>query len=81
MTGFRSVSLETLHLIRQNLRASLDRVAASLDAGTFHEPGPKGSAPPAQSGRLTLALLDSLDAELRRREPTVRTEETATEND
>lgn len=77
MNGFQSVSPETLHLIRQNLRAGLDRVAASLDDGTFHTCGPKGSAPPSQSGRLTLALLDSLDAELASREQTTTTEEAA----
>jgi hypothetical protein len=77
VNGFQSVSAETLNLIRGNLRAGLDRVAESLTDGTFHTCGPKGSAPPAQSGRLTLALLDSLDAELASREQTTTTEEAA----
>lgn len=55
-------------MVRDNLRAGLDRVAESLADGTFHMCGPKGSAPPSQSGRLTLALLDGLEAEIQRRE-------------
>lgn len=71
MNGFQAASRETLAMVRDNLRAGLDRVAESLADGTFHMCGPKGSAPPAQSGRLTLALLDSLDAELASREEQV----------
>jgi hypothetical protein len=74
VTGFEHASQETLAVLRCNLLAGLDNVAASLAAGTFHVCGPKGSAPPAQSGHLTLALLDGVVAELNRRE-------TAMEND
>lgn len=68
MTGFEHASDATLKTLRDNLLAGLDAVAATVDAGTFHMPGPKGSAPPAQSGHLTLALLDGVEAELAARE-------------
>ncbi|RKR92637.1 hypothetical protein BDK92_7079 [Micromonospora pisi] len=68
--GFEAASTETLHTIRANLLAGLDRVAGHLAAGTFHRVGPKGSAPPAQSGLLTLALLEGVDAELAHRNET-----------
>lgn len=68
--SFRSHSTETLLTIRANLRAGLDKVAGHLDAGTFHDVGDKGKAPPAESGRLTLALLLQVDAELERRRKT-----------
>ena len=55
--GFAAAPTETLRLIRGNLLAGLDRVAATIEAGTFHDVGPKGAAPPAESGNLTLALL------------------------
>ncbi|MCW6008714.1 hypothetical protein K1W54_29835 [Micromonospora sp. CPCC 205371] len=76
MTGFEHTSLATLHTLRRNLLRGLDNVAASLADDTFHRCGPKGSAPPAQSGHLTLALLDGVNAEL-----ATRTEETVMEND
>lgn len=65
--GFTAASTSTLHTIRANLLAGLDRVADHIEAGTFHTVGPKGSAPPSQSGQTTLALLRRLDAELERR--------------
>lgn len=67
MTGFGHASDETLKTLQGNLLAGLDAVAATVAAGTFYTPGPKGSAPPAQSGHLTLALLNGVNAELGRR--------------
>lgn len=67
MTGFADTPTVALEAVRANLLAGLDRVAASLDAGTFTTCGPKGAAPPAQSGHLTLALLGGVDAELETR--------------
>ncbi|MEU3452302.1 hypothetical protein ABZ671_01640 [Micromonospora sp. NPDC006766] len=68
MSGLEAASTATLRVIAGNLRHGLDVVAARIAAGTFHEVGPKGAAPPAQSGQLTLALLDGVAAELTRRE-------------
>lgn len=68
MTGFEQASTETLTVIAGNLHRGLDVVAERIAAGTFHTVGPKGSAPPAQSGHLTLALLDGVQAELARRQ-------------
>lgn len=67
--GFEVASTETLQRIRANLLRGLDRVAAALADGTFDAVGPKGSAPPSQSGNLTLALLAGVDRELERRTP------------
>lgn len=67
MSGFEEASTETLTVIAANLRAGLDVVAEHLAAGTFHAVGPHGAAPPSQSGSLTLALLDGVEAELSRR--------------
>lgn len=75
MSGFATVSTAVLLAIRDNLLTGLDRVAASLDDGTFDVCGPKGAAPPAQSGLLTLGLLDGVDRELAKR-PTVLKEPT-----
>lgn len=68
MTGFEGASTAALQAIERNLHAGLDVVAGHLAAGTFHTCGPKGAAPPSQSGRLTLALLDGVTAELARPE-------------
>lgn len=64
MTGFERASTATLTTIRGNLLRGLDKVAASLDDGTFHTVGPKGEAPPAESGQTTLALLGQINAVL-----------------
>ncbi|PZG16478.1 hypothetical protein C1I95_17370 [Micromonospora craterilacus] len=64
MNGFEGASTETLNTIATNLRRGLDVVADRLAAGTFHQVGPKGAAPPSQSGQLTLALLAGVEAEL-----------------
>lgn len=65
--GFAAAPTSALLAVRRNLLAGLDRVAASLDAGTFTTRRPNGSAPPSESGHLTLALLDGVDRELERR--------------
>ena len=67
MTGFEQASTATLMTIRSNLLSGLDAVAATLADGTFTTVGIKGTAPPSQSGQLTLALLAGVDAELARR--------------
>lgn len=67
VTGFEQAPTETLTVIAGNLRSGLAVVADRIAAGTFHTVGAKGSAPPSQSGQLTLALLDGVQAELARR--------------
>ncbi|WP_341719827.1 hypothetical protein QQG74_09070 [Micromonospora sp. FIMYZ51] len=74
MTGFEAASTETLSAVAANLRRGLDVVASRIAAGTFHEVGPKGAAPPSQSGQLTLLLLTGVEAELARRLPHVPTQ-------
>jgi hypothetical protein len=64
VSGFEHYDTATLKVVRGNLLAGLDLVAASLCDDTFHTVGPKGSAPPSQSGNLTLALLVGVEAEL-----------------
>jgi hypothetical protein len=64
MPGFADASTEALHAVRTNLLAGLDKVAGHLDAGTFDTIPPKKASPPSQSGQLTLALLNAVDAEL-----------------
>lgn len=61
MDGFEQATTATLQTIRGNLLLGLDRVAASLEDGTFRTVGPKGEAPPAESGQTTLALLEQVD--------------------
>jgi hypothetical protein len=68
MTGFEKYNITTLKLIRANLLNGLDIVADTIDKGTFHTVGPKGEAPPSQSGTLTLFLLQGIEAELEQRE-------------
>lgn len=69
MSGFEGTSTETLTVIAGNLRRGLDVVADRIAAGTFHTVGAKGAAPPSQSGQVTLALLDGIQAELAHRNP------------
>ncbi|GAA4439064.1 hypothetical protein [Phytohabitans houttuyneae] len=68
VTGFEGASTAALRTIRSNLLDGLDAVAGHLAAGTFDTCGPRGAAPPSQSGRLTLALLAGVTAELADRE-------------
>lgn len=69
MSGFEQADTEVLRVIRGNLLAGLDRVSDSLTNGTFETVGPKGAAPPSQSGQTTLALLRGVEAELKARQP------------
>lgn len=67
MTGFEQADTETLLIIRGNLLRGLEKVAATIADGTFETVGPKGAAPPSQSGQTTLALLTGIEAELESR--------------
>lgn len=62
--GLTTARSETLLVIRDNLLAGLDRVAEARRDGTYDTPGPKGEAPPRESGCLTLALLGVVNATL-----------------
>jgi hypothetical protein len=63
-TGFDLCTTEELVIVRDNLLRGLDRVAESLDDGTFEAAREKGSAPPAQGGQITLGLLRAVEAEI-----------------
>ena len=67
--GFEEVSTEALLVIQENLFNGLAIVAKHLEAGTFNVAAKDGSAPPAQSGTLTISLLlgveDVLEARIR----------------
>jgi hypothetical protein len=65
--GFENTSTATLKIIRANLLLGLEKVAATIEDGSFHTVGPKGEAPPSQSGTLTLFLLQGIEAELEKR--------------
>jgi len=56
VTGFENTPTPILLGLRLNLLEGLDRVAESIEDGTFLQIGAKGSSP-AQSGQLTLGLL------------------------
>jgi hypothetical protein len=71
MNGLEQASTETLTVIRDNLLRGLDRVAETISDGSFETVGPKGAAPPSQSGQTTLALLAGVDAELEARASSV----------
>lgn len=62
--GLAAASDRTLLQVRQNLLDGLDRVAESIDNGTFDRVGRGGQAPPRESGGLTLALLRAVDRRL-----------------
>jgi hypothetical protein len=68
MSGFADMDTDTLNVLRANLTAGLDKVAAAIDNGTFHTVAAGKSSSPSQAGLLTLALLVGVDAELTRRE-------------
>ncbi|GIM89707.1 hypothetical protein [Paractinoplanes toevensis] len=67
MNGFEQATTETLQAIHGNLLGGLEVVAKTIADGTFNTVGPKGAAPPSQSGQTTLWLLDGVEAELERR--------------
>jgi hypothetical protein len=64
MRQFEQYDTETLEIIKGNLLRGLDRIAETLDNGTFHTPREKGSAPPSQGGFITLGLLQGIQEEL-----------------
>jgi hypothetical protein len=67
VNGFEQADTAVLLTIRGNLLGGLDRVAETIADGSFETVGPKGAAPPSQSGQTTLMLLAGLEAELARR--------------
>ncbi|MEU1763332.1 hypothetical protein [Micromonospora sp. NPDC005652] len=66
-TGLAGTPAPALEAIRLNLHQGLRLVLAHRDAGTLHRVGPKGAAPPIESGALTLSLLIAVDEELAHR--------------
>jgi hypothetical protein len=66
--AFADQPTEVLLALRSNLRRGLDLVAGHAAAGTLHAIPPGGSTPPAQSGWLTLVLLEQVEAELAARD-------------
>jgi hypothetical protein len=64
VTGIQAASTATLETIRGNLLQGLDLIADHIAAGTFHDVGAKGKAPPSQSGQITLWLYYAVTAEL-----------------
>lgn len=67
MPVFETYPTPVLRAVEENLLRGLDRVAESLDAGTFFLVGPGGKAAPCESGNITLGLLNAVRAELARR--------------
>ena len=65
--GFEDVETEALLTIQQNLLKGLSVVAKHLEAGTFDVSAKEGSAPPSESGYLTLVLLLGVEDELESR--------------
>lgn len=64
MIGFERYSDETLLRTQENLLKGLTKVSESITDGTKDVVGPKGEAPPMQSGQLTLMLLKEVSLEL-----------------
>ena len=63
VTGFEKYPTGILLGLRENLLQGLERVAHTIENGTFHTIGEKGSSP-AQAGCLTLALLNRVQETL-----------------
>lgn len=72
MTGFEQHPTDVLLTTRARLLKGLNRVAETIQDGTFHTVGHKGQAPPSQSGQLTRIFLEEIDAELARRKETTQ---------
>jgi len=64
MRPFEPYETEVLEIIKGNLLRGLDRVAESLDDGTFTKSHSKGSAPISETGFVTLGLLQGIQEEL-----------------
>lgn len=64
---FSTTPTKTLLVTWANLKKGFDKVAKSLNDGTFNTPREKGAAPPSQAGQTTLWFAMAVDAELTRR--------------
>ncbi len=64
---FSNIPTPTLLKTWSNLKQGLDKVAKSLEDGSFNTPPARGAAPPSQAGQLTLAFAAAVDAELTKR--------------
>lgn len=62
--NFTSTKTKDLLALWKNLKGGLDKVSESLVDGTFNTVGPKGEAPPSQSGQTTLWFAMAVDREL-----------------
>lgn len=60
-------SVEALMAVRENLLRGLSAVGQHVEAGTFNVSKKEGSAPPSQSGWLTIVLLLGVEDELESR--------------
>lgn len=60
-------SVEALMAVRENLLDGLSVVGQHVEAGTFKVSKKEGSAPPSQSGWLTIVLLLGVEDELESR--------------
>jgi len=65
--NFTNTTTATLLKTWNNLKKGLDKVSTSLEDGSFNAVGPKGAAPPSESGQTTLWFALAVDAELNRR--------------
>lgn len=65
--GFEEASTEDLLTTQKNLLDGLGLVGQHIQAGTFKLAVKEGSAPPSQSGWLTLILLMGVEDELEAR--------------
>lgn len=66
--GCTDVPTPTLQILHSNLLAGLAKVHAHMVAGTVHVIPAGRASSPADAGYLTLILLDTVEAELARRD-------------
>ncbi len=64
---FSSIPTPTLLKTWENLKGGLDKIAKTIENGTFHKVGTKGAAPPSQAGQTTLWFALAVHAELEKR--------------
>jgi hypothetical protein len=65
--NFTSTDTKVLLEIWKNLKGGFDKIAKTLDDGTFNKVGAKGAAPPSQAGQTTLWFAVAVDQELTKR--------------
>ena len=65
--NFTNTDTKTLLKVWENIKGGLDKVAKSIDDGSFNTVGTKGAAPPSQSGQTTLWFAVAVDTELTKR--------------